>query len=205
MGTPPAPHRSFVLRCALVLLLAATPVACKSSRDAARVTPTTTTTTSTTTTSTTTTTTLAPTTTTEPPYTAGGVLRVANASGVDGAASVLSADLAALGFVLRDPVNAFGVDADLATSKIYIVAGAELVAASVSRMMGGIPVYVMPTPVWIVGGGSALGDTNVLIMLGHDLAGKHLAEMIPVATTTTAAPTTTQAPTTTNTLPIPTF
>ena len=117
---------------------------------------------------------------------------MANASGVDGAAAVLSADLAALGFLLRDPTNGFGVDADLATSKIYVVAGAEIVAASVSRLMGGIPVYVMPTPVWIVGGAATLGDVNVLIMLGHDLAGKHLADMIPV-------------PTTTGPVPVPTF
>ena len=191
MGTPPAPRRSFALRCALVLLLAATPAACKSSRDAARVTPTTTTTTSTTTTSTTTTTTLPPTTTTEPPFTTGGIVKVANASSVDGATSVLTADLTALGFFVSDPVNGFGVDADLATSKIYVVPGAEFVAASVSRLMGGIPVYVMPTPVWIVGGNAALGDTNVLIMLGHDLAGKHLAEM--------------SVPPTTAPVPVPTF
>lgn len=193
MGKPPVPHRSLVIRCTLVLLLVAMPAACKSSRDAARTTPTstTTTTTSTTTTSSTTTTTIAPTTTTEPPFTTGGVVKVANASGVDGAAAVLSTDLAALGFVLRDPTNGFGVDADLATSKIYVGWGAEAVGASVSRLMGGIPVFYMTTPVWIVGGIAALADANVLILLGHDLAGKHLADMTATATTTV--------------VPIPTF
>ena len=128
-------------------------------------------------TSTTTTTTLPPTTTTEPLIVEGGIVKVANASGVDGAARSLTGELAALGFTTRDGTNAAGIDEDLETSKIYVIAGSEPVAESVSRLMGGLPVVRMPTPAWIKGGTAGLGDATVLVMLGHDLAGTPLAEM----------------------------
>ena len=102
---------------------------------------------------------------------------VANASGVNGAAKALTQELAALGFATREGTNAAGMDEELATSKIYVIAGSEAVAHSVSRLMGGVPVERMPTPAWIKGGTAGLGDANVLVMLGHDLAGTPLAEI----------------------------
>jgi hypothetical protein len=184
MSLPPVAHRSILWRCALVGLLVAVPTACKSSRSPATITTvsttsTTSTTTSTTTTSTTstTTTTLPPTTTTEPLITEGGIVMVANASGVNRAAKELTTEFAALGFTTRTGTNAAGIDEDLATTKIYVIAGSEAVAQSVSRLMGGVPVERMPTPAWIVGGTAGLGDANVLVMLGHDLAGTPLADM----------------------------
>lgn len=107
----------------------------------------------------------------------GGIVMVANASGVNGAAKELTTELSALGFTTRAGTNAAGIDEDLATSKIYVIAGSEAVAQSVSRLMGGIPVERMPTPAWIKGGTAGLGDANVLVMLGHDLAGTPLADM----------------------------
>ena len=119
----------------------------------------------------------APTTTTVPLVTVGGVVKVANASGVDGAAGRLAGELAALGFATRDATNAAGIDKDLEASKIYVIAGSEAVAESVSRVMGGLPISPMPTPAWIKEGTAGLGDATVLVMLGHDRAGTTLADM----------------------------
>ncbi len=187
MSTPPVAHRSFAARCLLVAALIVVPAACSSSRtpsSAATTTSTTvasTTTTAAPTTSTSTTsttsTTLPPTTTTEPIITEGGIVKVANASGVNGAAKLLGSELGARGFVVRDATNAAGIDEDLPTSKIYVLSGSEAVANSISRLLGGIPVAPMPTPAWITGGTEGLGDATVLVMLGHDLAGKHLSDM----------------------------
>lgn len=174
-------HAYIVRRCALIGLLLFVPVACKSSRTPATTTSAaaTTTSTSTSTTSTTTSTTLPATTTTtiEPLVVEGAVVKVANASGVDGAAAQLTEELAALGFTTAGPTNSAGIDEDLALSKIYVIAGSEAVAESVSTLMGGLPVTRMPTPAWIKGGTAGLGDATVLVMLGHDLAGTALADM----------------------------
>jgi LytR cell envelope-related transcriptional attenuator len=184
MRTPPDAPPSFARRVAFVALLVAatTAAACSSSSEnsspstAASTTAETTTTTTSTTTSTTSTT-LAPTTTTEPLVLSPGVVKVANASGVDGAAGFLSDEFAALGFQTRQATNSAGIDEDLDTSKIYVIAGSEPVAQSISRLMGGIEVLRMPTPAWINGGTAGLEDATVLVMLGHDLAGTKLAEM----------------------------
>lgn len=171
-------------RCLLLLALVLVPVACKSSREAtdptsastgATITSSSSTTSSST--STTTSTTLPPTTTTEPLVVAPGVVKVANASGIDGAAGRLSGEFGALGFAVRDATNAAGIDKDLETSKIYVIAGSEPVAQSISRLMGGVPVSRMPTPAWISGGTAGLEDATVLVMLGHDLAGIALVDM----------------------------
>jgi|GEM_PF-2553346 len=178
MTRPGLAHRLL----ALAALSIAT--ACSSTVDRASLATTTTTsttvvaTTTTTTSTTTTTTTEAPTTTTEPPIvTSGGVLKIANAANVDLAASRLTGEFAAMGFDVRDATNAAGIDRELETSKIYVVAGSEAVAFSVSRLMGGIEVYAMSTPAWIKGGTEGLGDATVLIMLGKDLAKVELADM----------------------------
>ena len=108
---------------------------------------------------------------------AGGVVKVANATEVEEAAQRLSTELATVGFVVADPTNSAGKDEELTTSKIYVKAGSEAVAESVSYLMGGIDILRMPTPAWIFGGTAALGDTTVLVMLGSDLAGAPLLVM----------------------------
>ncbi len=123
------------------------------------------------------TTTLPPTTTTAPIVTSPGVVKVANASGVDGAAGVLTDEFKALGFDTRKATNGAGIDEDLKVSKVYVVPGSEDVARSISRLMGGIEVLPMPTPAWITGANENLADATVLVMLGHDLAGKKLKDM----------------------------
>ncbi len=187
--TPPAPPSSFARRAAATTLLTAAVFAlgaCSSDIDSGEsgggTTSTSTTAASTTTAAPTstesTTTTAAPTTTTtEPIVTAPGVVKVANASGVDGAAGVLSDELKAMGFDTRDATNGAGIDEDLKVSKIYVIEGSEAVAKSISRLMGGIEMLPMTTPAWIIGANENLADATVLVMLGHDLAGKKLAQM----------------------------
>jgi hypothetical protein len=130
--------------------------------------PTSTSSTSTSSTTTTTSTTLPPTTTSEPIVTEGGVVLVANASRVPGAAARLTTALADRGFTTNSPVNAAGSDEDLPTSRIYARDTSDPVALSISRLLGGIPVVRMPTPVPIESGSA--GDATVVVMLGRDLA-----------------------------------
>ncbi|MEQ1872765.1 MAG: LytR C-terminal domain-containing protein [Ilumatobacteraceae bacterium] len=111
-----------------------------------------------------------PTTTTLPLSTAGGVVKVANATDIDEAAQRLTDEFAALGFAVAEPTNGAGKDEELAVSKIYVKDGSEAIAASVSYLMGGVEMLRMTTPAWIFGGTAALGDTTVLVMLGSDLA-----------------------------------
>lgn len=132
-----------------------------------------TTTTSTTTTSTTTTT-LPPTTTTEPIITEGGIVLVANASSVPGAAGRLSSSLADLGFTMSSPVNAAGSDERLPDSRVYARDVNDPVALSIARLMGGVPVLRMPTPVPVESGSA--GDATVVVMLGKDLAATGLPD-----------------------------
>ena len=183
-------HRSITLRCMLIGALVVGIVACSSNTDSYSPMFTTTppittiaeTTTTrprpaTTTTSSTTTTTLPPTTTTVPTITEGGTIKVANATRIEEAAQQLTNEFAGLGFAVQAPTNAAGKDEELSVSKIYVIAGCEPAAQSVSYLMGGIEVLRMPTPAWIFGGTAALGSSTVLVMLGSDLAGTPLLVM----------------------------
>jgi hypothetical protein len=118
-----------------------------------------------------------PPTTTAALVTTGGVVKVANASGMNGAAGQMTAQLAAKGFATRKATNAFGPDEKLKVSKIYVVKGSEPVAQSVSQLLGGLEVFPMTTPAWIIDGTVGLADATVLVMLGQDLAGKKLAQI----------------------------
>lgn len=180
--------RTVALGCTIMFGTTAA-ASCSSSSSPAATTPSVadTTTSSSSSTSTTTSTTLPPTTTTEPFVTAGAIVVVANSSSKSGAANLLSTDLAAFGFTVGPPTNGFGPDDSLVTSKIYAKPGSERVADSLSRLLAGIPVMRMPTPAWISGGTAALGDTSILVMLGNDLAGRHLGE-IALSTSSTTAP-----------------
>src|SRR3954469_15063260 len=129
-------------------------------------------TTTTSTTTTTTTTTLPPTTTTTIPLiTEGAVAIVANASGVTGAAALLTQELSALGFHMGDATNTAGVEERLDVSKVYYLPAGADVATSIGRVMGGVLVTRMPVPVSITGGPARPGARTVVVMLGQDLAG----------------------------------
>src|SRR3954453_15904990 len=95
-----------------------TPTTTSSTPSTSTTTTTTIATTTTSTTTTTTTTTLPPTTTTTIPLiTEGAVAIVANASGVTGAAALLTQELSALGFHLGDATNTAGVGGRVRGSK----------------------------------------------------------------------------------------
>lgn len=131
--------------------------------------PPTTTSTSTTTTSTTSTTT-STTTTTIPLIIEGAIVIAANASGVTGAAALLTQELSAVGFHMADATNTAGVEEKLDVSKVYYLPAGFDVATSIGRVMGGVLVTRMPVPVSITGGPAALGEATVVVMLGKDLA-----------------------------------
>ena len=142
--------------------------------------PPSTTTSTTSTTTTTTTTTIPPTTTTTSPLVVdNAVVMVANASGVDGAASTLLTEFAARGYATAKAVNAAGLEEELDISKVYYLAEGEAAARSIAAVMGDLVVAPMPTPAWIVGATEALGEANVLIMLGRDLAGDRIPGISP--------------------------
>lgn len=101
-------------------------------------------------------------------------MKVANASGIDGAAKSVTDQLAAMGFHTSAATNAAGIEIKLDASKIYVMPGSEPVAFSIAQVMGNLPVSYMPTPVSIKGGPEALGDATIVIMLGMDRAGKPL-------------------------------
>ena len=134
-------------------------------------------TTSSTSTSTSTSTTLAPTTTTEPLIVTGAIVKVANASGVGGAATLLTSQLTKKGFTVRDPTNALGAYSKLKTSVIFVLPGGDDVAHSVSRLMGGVAIRTMTIPAWITDGTVGLGDATVLVMIGNDRANRKLVNL----------------------------
>lgn len=128
-------------------------------------------------TSSTTSTTSTTTTTTIPIVTAGGIVKVANASNFGGAAGLLTASLVDLGFTVREATNAAGWEEILDVTKIYSREEARPAAESISRLLGGVAVERMPTPVPIQNAMEGLGDANIVVMLGMDLAGKPLPSL----------------------------
>lgn len=124
------------------------------------------------TTTTSTTTTVVVTTTTFPLLVQGGVVLVANASGIDGAAASVTDSLGQLGFQTVKATNAAGYERTLDTSKVYFAGEGYPTAYSIAQLLGGIPVAAMPTPPPIANALEGLRGANVIVMLGGDLAGK---------------------------------
>lgn len=171
---------SSIVTAAAAITVLVLPLACSSKVDDAVAVTTTTvavTTSSSTSSTSTTSTTSTTTTTTLPIITDGGVVLVANSSGKRNAAQKLATELGNLGFAVQGVTNGALYEESLDVSKVYVRPGGEAVAESIARLMGGIAVQRMPTPVWITGGPDALGFANVLVMLGADKGGLTLAEM----------------------------
>lgn len=124
--------------------------------------------------------------TTPPLVFTGGKVVVANASNVNGAAKLATTALTAAGWTMGDPTNASGAESQIATTKIYFVAGSDALAASVAQAFSTpdkpIVAAAIPTPPPVSGG--TIGDAVVLVMLGSDLAGKPLPLIASAATTT---------------------
>jgi len=95
-------------------------------------------------------------------------------------------ELAAVGFTMATATNA---TTSLEESIVYFdpgVAASQAVADSVARVMGGLVVEAVPTPVPV--DGASLGDAGVLVMLGTAQADKTIAELSTPATPTVTAP-----------------
>ena len=108
--------------------------------------------------------------------TEGASVIVANANSVGGSAGDMTAVLGDAGYATVDPVNASG--ANRADSVVYYdeaIAGADQVAQSVARDLGGLPVEVVETPAPTVSGD--LGDAGVLVLLGDNEAGRTIEDL----------------------------
>ncbi len=144
--------------------------------------PVTTTTTAAPTTTSAPTTTLPPTTTTLAPINKTGYkILVANASGVPASAGQLTIALQGQGFIVEPATNASDVFRDEATTRVLYLAGNEENATSVARVLGGVCIEPMVTPVPTER--ASLGEASVLVMLGKDLAGLPLPETADSACT----------------------
>lgn len=132
--------------------------------------------------------TVAPTETTTLPRTGFKIL-VANASGVTGSAGQMSTALQSEQFIVSQPVNADVTYGRQSVTVVFYVPGYEAGATAVAEILGGIQIQPVATPAPVEGG--SLGEAQVLVMLGTDLAGKLLPGALPAApvdTTTTVPP-----------------
>lgn len=112
------------------------------------------------------------TTTTTPP---GKVpVLVANASGVNGAAAAVSAQLKPAGWALLPPTNA---SAEVTASHVYYVAGfkpeADAIASSLQLPATSVGPYTTAAPI------SSIGTAEVAVVVGPDLADKTSASSTP--------------------------
>lgn len=122
--------------------------------------------------------------TTPPPaveyVTEGATVVVANASGINGAAGRLSERLAAVDFVMAEATNSADTVGNLATSQIYYdpaVEAALAVAESLKQAFGGGEIEVLEVAVPALTESGELGDANVLVLMGDDIADKSLEEL----------------------------
>ena len=132
--------------------------------------------------------TVAPTETTTLPRTGFKIL-VANASGVTGSAGQMSTALQSEQFIVSQPVNADVTYGKQSVTVVFYVPGYEAGATAVAEILGGIQIQPVATPAPVEGG--SLGEAQVLVMLGTDLADKLLPGALPAApvdTTTTVPP-----------------
>lgn len=128
------------------------------------------------------------TTTTEPPLvTTGASVIVANANGIGGSAGAMTRTLeTGAGFQMVDPTDASSTVPTLDTSVVYFdpnIAGAQAVAESVNRVLGG-DLQVSPLPGTPPTQDGSLDGAGVLLMLGTDKANKTLEELNPAGAAT---------------------
>jgi hypothetical protein len=93
-------------------------------------------------------------------------------------------------FIVTQPVNADVTIGKQSVTVVYYVEGYSSAATAVAEILGGLKIEPVPTPAPVQDG--SLGEAQVLIMLGTDLAGKLLPGALPTvpveAATTTVAP-----------------
>ena len=120
----------------------------------------------------------------------GFKVMVANASGITGSAGQMSTAMQSEQFIVTQPINADVTYGKQSVTVVFYVPGYETGATAVAEILGGVQIQPVATPAPVEGG--SLGEAQVLIMLGTDLAGKLLPGALPAApvetTTTTVAP-----------------
>ncbi len=121
--------------------------------------------------------------------TEGSAVIVANANSVGGSAGDMSTTLEGAGYTVVDPTDASGSAVE--TSLVYFdaaIPGAEDIANSVARDLGGLEVAPVATPAPTENGD--LGDAGVLVVLGDAEAGRSIEELsgAPAGEATEAAP-----------------
>ena len=126
----------------------------------------------------TTATTAAPATTAPDLVTEGATLIVANASAAGGEAQNMQDALAEAGFTVTDEATSDASAEPLEESVVYYSEGVpaiQAVAQSVARVMGGLTVQPMPSPIPVEGG--SIGTATVVVMMGNDTAGESLDDL----------------------------
>lgn len=120
--------------------------------------------------------------TTQPPLVVTGAsVIVANANGQGGTAGGMSRTLEAVGFQMVDPTDASSTVGVLEATVIYYatdITGAQAVADSVNRVMGG-DLQVSPLQGTPPTADGSMNGAGVLVMLGTDKANQTLDQMNP--------------------------
>jgi hypothetical protein len=117
------------------------------------------------------------------PTRTGFKILVANASGITGSAGQMSTALQSENFIVTQPTNADATIGKQSVTIVYYVAGYEGGATAVADILGGVQIQPVATPAPVEGG--SLGEAQVLVLLGTDLAGKLLPGALPGSTTET--------------------
>ena len=117
------------------------------------------------------------------PTRTGFKILVANASGITGSAGQMSTALQSENFIVTQPTNADATIGKQSVTIVYYVAGYEGGATAVADILGGVQIQPVATPAPVEGG--SLGEAQVLVLLGTDLAGKLLPGALPDSTTET--------------------
>lgn len=125
--------------------------------------------------------------------TEGATVVVANASGINGAAGRLTERLEAVGFQMVEATNSADTVSNLPTTQIYYdpaVEGALAVAESLKQAFGGGDIEVLEVSVPALTESGELGEANVLVLMGDDVADKSLEELQGLAPADTTGDTT---------------
>jgi len=122
------------------------------------------------------------------PTRTGFKILVANASGITGSAGQMTTALQSENFIVTQPINADPTIGKQSVTIVYYVAGYEGGATAVADILGGVQIQPVATPAPVEGG--SLGEAQVLVLLGTDLAGKLLPGALPGSTTETTTTTT---------------
>ena len=117
------------------------------------------------------------------PTRTGFKILVANASGITGSAGQMSTALQSENFIVTQPTNADATIGKQSVTIVYYVARYEGGATAVADILGGVQIQPVATPAPVEGG--SLGEAQVLVLLGTDLAGKLLPGALPGSTTET--------------------